>query len=104
MRAGGWPVLIRHPDVLWKAGGGCGEDLHAHGRCRGDRDLGGIRLGKDDLRVEAIGTVDECNAAIGGSSANVWPDLRRQLNAAALPPASQCARRDRDTPLSRQAG
>jgi len=26
---------------------------------------GGVRLGKDETRMEAIGTVDECNAAIG---------------------------------------
>jgi cob(I)alamin adenosyltransferase len=35
---------------------------------------GGVRLGKDDQRVEAIGTVDECNATIGVALAHGLPD------------------------------
>jgi cob(I)alamin adenosyltransferase len=35
---------------------------------------GGIRLGKDDLRIEAIGAVDECNAAIGVALAQGLPE------------------------------
>lgn len=35
---------------------------------------GGRRLGKDDVRMEAIGAVDECNAAIGVVSAAQLPD------------------------------
>jgi cob(I)alamin adenosyltransferase len=35
---------------------------------------GGIRLGKDDLRIEAIGAVDECNAATGVALAQGPPE------------------------------
>ncbi|WP_216214930.1 cob(I)yrinic acid a,c-diamide adenosyltransferase [Amycolatopsis aidingensis] len=35
---------------------------------------GGKRLGKDEARMEAIGTVDEVNAAIGVAVANGVPD------------------------------
>jgi cob(I)alamin adenosyltransferase len=35
---------------------------------------GGVRLGKDDLRIEAIGAVDECNAAIGVALAQGLPE------------------------------
>jgi cob(I)alamin adenosyltransferase len=35
---------------------------------------GGVRLGKDDARMEAIGAVDECNAAIGVALAHDLPD------------------------------
>jgi cob(I)alamin adenosyltransferase len=34
---------------------------------------GGKRLSKDDLRIEAIGAVDECNAAIGSAVARGLP-------------------------------
>lgn len=34
---------------------------------------GGRRLGKDDLRMEAIGAVDECNAAVGSAVARGLP-------------------------------
>jgi cob(I)alamin adenosyltransferase len=40
---------------------------------------GGVRLGKDDLRVEAIGAVDECNAAIGVALAHGLPDRLADL-------------------------
>jgi cob(I)alamin adenosyltransferase len=47
---------------------------------------GGIRLGKDGLRVEAIGAVDECNASIGVALAQGLPDrvavLMRQVQSA----------------------
>jgi len=35
---------------------------------------GGVRLGKDDLRIEAIGAVDECNAAVGVALAQGLPE------------------------------
>lgn len=34
---------------------------------------GGVRLAKDDVRVEAIGAVDECNAALGIARAATLP-------------------------------
>jgi len=41
---------------------------------------GGQRVGKDDVRVEAYGTVDEANALLGVAVGQVIdPDLRRQL-------------------------
>ena len=40
---------------------------------------GGVRLSKDDLRVEAIGSVDECNAAIGVALARELPGRLAQL-------------------------
>ena len=40
---------------------------------------GGARLPKDDLRIEAIGSVDECNAAIGAAIAAGVPDLAHNL-------------------------
>jgi cob(I)alamin adenosyltransferase len=47
---------------------------------------GGVRLGKDDPRVEAIGAVDECNAAVGVALAHDLPDrlaaLLRQVQSA----------------------
>jgi len=36
---------------------------------------GGARLPKDDLRIEAVGSVDECNAAIGAAIAEGVPDF-----------------------------
>jgi len=46
----------------------------------------GARVGKDDARVEAYGTIDELNsfvgqavAVIGAQSAGEWSDLREQL-------------------------
>ncbi|WUH99175.1 cob(I)yrinic acid a,c-diamide adenosyltransferase [Spirillospora sp. NBC_00431] len=33
---------------------------------------GGLRLDKDHVRMEAIGAVDECNAAIGVAAAAAW--------------------------------
>ncbi|MGE5589733.1 MAG: cob(I)yrinic acid a,c-diamide adenosyltransferase [Bacillota bacterium] len=42
--------------------------------------FGGQRVGKDDLRVEAYGAVDECNAALGlAVSACSHADLQAQL-------------------------
>ncbi|MCP2260704.1 ATP:cob(I)alamin adenosyltransferase [Streptoalloteichus tenebrarius] len=35
---------------------------------------GGRRVGKDELRIEAIGSVDECNAAIGVALAHGVPE------------------------------
>jgi cob(I)alamin adenosyltransferase len=40
---------------------------------------GGHRLDKDDVRVEAIGAVDECNAAIGVAAAAPLPDPVTEL-------------------------
>jgi cob(I)alamin adenosyltransferase len=40
---------------------------------------GGARLPKDDLRIEAIGSVDECNAAVGAAIAEGIPDLAANL-------------------------
>jgi cob(I)alamin adenosyltransferase len=40
---------------------------------------GGIRLGKDDLRVEAMGAVDETNAMIGVALADGLPDRLASL-------------------------
>jgi cob(I)alamin adenosyltransferase len=34
---------------------------------------GGLRVAKDDLRVQAYGTVDECNAALGLAQASNMP-------------------------------
>jgi cob(I)alamin adenosyltransferase len=44
----------------------------------GDTDLfGGGRVGKEDIRVEAYGAVDEANAAVGVAAAHsAHPDLR----------------------------
>jgi cob(I)alamin adenosyltransferase len=40
--------------------------IYTRGGDKGDTDLlGGKRVGKDDLRVESYGTVDELNAALG---------------------------------------
>jgi|HubBroStandDraft_1064217.scaffolds.fasta_scaffold05922_4 cob(I)alamin adenosyltransferase len=36
---------------------------------------GGRRVGKDDLRVEAMGAVDECNAAVGLAAAYEVPEI-----------------------------
>jgi cob(I)alamin adenosyltransferase len=45
---------------------------------QGQTDLvGGVRVAKDDPRIEAYGTVDELNAAIGVVRAFNHPDLRR---------------------------
>ena len=42
--------------------------------------LSGGRVGKDDLRVEAYGTVDELNAHLGVLRAEpLWPDCHEQL-------------------------
>jgi len=48
---------------------------------RGETDLfGGLRVGKDDLRVEAYGAVDELNACIGACRAQTGHvDLRNVL-------------------------
>jgi cob(I)alamin adenosyltransferase len=46
----------------------------------GDTDLfGGPRLGKDDLRVEAYGAVDELNACLGTCSASTTQSDLREL-------------------------
>ncbi len=37
--------------------------------------LGGVRVGKDDLTVEAFGTVDELNAGLGLARSMVLPDV-----------------------------
>jgi len=46
---------------------------------RGETDLfGGVRVAKDDLRVEAYGAVDELNASVGVAlAASAHDDLRR---------------------------
>ena len=36
---------------------------------------GGRRIGKDDARMEAIGAVDECNAAVGLAAAGELPEI-----------------------------
>jgi cob(I)alamin adenosyltransferase len=63
---------------------------------------GGIRLGKDDLRIEAIGTVDECNAAIGVALAQGLPEriavLMRQVQATLLVAGSDLMAPDRSGP------
>jgi cob(I)alamin adenosyltransferase len=63
---------------------------------------GGIRLGKDDLRVEAIGAVDECNAAIGVALAHDLPDrlvaLMRQVQSALFIVGSDLMAPDRSGP------
>ncbi|MBW5446942.1 cob(I)yrinic acid a,c-diamide adenosyltransferase [Cohnella sp. CFH 77786] len=48
--------------------------------------IGGGRVAKDDIRVEAYGTVDELNAAVGqaaawlaGKDAGVWGDMAERL-------------------------
>jgi cob(I)alamin adenosyltransferase len=45
---------------------------------RGDRGetgiWGGVRLPKDHLRIEAVGSVDECNAAMGVAVAEGVPE------------------------------
>jgi cob(I)alamin adenosyltransferase len=46
----------------------------------GDTDLfGGARVGKEDLRVEAYGAVDEANAAVGAAAAHSMHDDLRAL-------------------------
>jgi cob(I)alamin adenosyltransferase len=40
---------------------------------------GGRRLNKDQIRLEAIGTVDECNAAIGAALAHGLPDRLQEI-------------------------
>lgn len=47
--------------------------------------LGGVRVGKDSLRVEACGTVDELNCALGWAAVEahhteLWPVLRQIQN------------------------
>ncbi len=63
---------------------------------------GGIRLGKDDLRVEAIGAVDECNAAIGVALAQGLPGrvavLMRQVQSALFVVGSDLMAPDRSGP------
>ena len=63
---------------------------------------GGIRLGKDDPRVEAIGAVNECNAAIGVALAQGLPDrvavLMRQVQFALLVVGSDLMAPDRSGP------
>jgi cob(I)alamin adenosyltransferase len=63
---------------------------------------GGVRLGKDDLRVEAIGTVDECNAAIGVALAGGIPEnigrMMRQVQSALFVVGSDLMAPDRTGP------
>ena len=50
-----WPILSSNPQ----------QDLHQHRRRRHHRLVSGQRRPKHDLRVDAYGTVDETNSAIG---------------------------------------
>jgi cob(I)alamin adenosyltransferase len=63
---------------------------------------GGVRLSKDDLRMEAIGAVDECNATIGVVLAHELPqrvaDLMRQVQSTLFIVGSDLMAPDRSGP------
>ena len=58
---------------------------------------GGLRLAKDEARLEAIGTVDELNAAIGFAAAAVRESPYKRQDQRTR---QQCERRHSDLPAA----